>query len=113
MWRYEFGRAIPPKSTTQHSTELPYVFGNLWNEGSQAGQFTEVDRKLSDAVETYWTNFAKTGNPNGPGVPEWPKFDGNKREYIEFMGNGEVKAMKDSRAAFCDLYAEEMKKRAE
>lgn len=113
VWRYEFGRAIPPKSRTEHSTELPYVFGNLWSKGSQAGEFTEVDRKLSDMVETYWTNFAKTGNPNGAGVPEWPRFDGKNRNYLEFMANGEVKAMKDERVAFCDLFAEEMKKRAE
>ncbi len=113
VWRYEFGRAIPPKPTTQHSTELPYVFGNLWNEGSQAGQYTELDRKISDLVETYWTNFAKTGNPNGLGLPEWPKFDGKKHEYLEFMNNGEVNAMKDSRVAFCNLFGEELKKRAQ
>ena len=35
---------------------------------------TKTDFEISDAMATYWTNFAKTANPNGKGVPEWPAF---------------------------------------
>jgi len=40
--------------------------------GHIAGQFTDLDIQLSGLMETYWTNFAKTGNPNSAGLPEWP-----------------------------------------
>jgi para-nitrobenzyl esterase len=41
-------------------------------------QFTDEDKKLSEVMATYWTNFAKRGNPNGEGLPQWPVF--NDRE---------------------------------
>ena len=35
-------------------------------------QFTDADRKLADTISTYWANFARAGDPNGKGVPQWP-----------------------------------------
>jgi para-nitrobenzyl esterase len=37
-------------------------------------QVTKSDLDISEAMATYWTNFAKNGNPSGEGVPEWPAF---------------------------------------
>ena len=51
-----------------HSSELWYVFGTL---GRCWRPMQEEDYELSDRMVTYWTNFAKTGNPNSEGVPEW------------------------------------------
>jgi len=54
-----------------HGQDVAYVFGHLDTSNPQA---SEADKEISDAMGTYWTNFAKYGNPNGKGVPEWPAF---------------------------------------
>jgi para-nitrobenzyl esterase len=54
-----------------HGQDVAYVFMHL--NGSDP-QTTESDLEISEAMGTYWTNFAKYGNPNGEGVPQWPAF---------------------------------------
>jgi para-nitrobenzyl esterase len=59
---------------TFHTSEVPYVFGNL----SATRPFTAADRKVSDAMMTRWVNFIKGGAPNAPGQPAWPAFNAAK-----------------------------------
>lgn len=54
-----------------HGQEVAYVFGTL---DSSNPQTSKTDLEISDAMGTYWTNFAKYGDPNGPGEPRWPAF---------------------------------------
>ncbi|HLN20549.1 MAG TPA: carboxylesterase family protein [Bacteroidales bacterium] len=64
-----------------HGQDVAYVFGHLNRSDSQ---LTESDYKISEAMADYWTNFAKTGNPNGAGLPEWPAFSDSNPVVMYF-----------------------------
>jgi len=74
---YYFTRVPPsppgrPSRGATHVAEVAYMFDNL----TDGLAWTDVDRKLADTMSSYWVNFARTGNPNGPGLPDWPAHDG-------------------------------------
>ena len=75
---YRFDRAppFPARSVREHwgaahFSELWYMFDNLAPED---GAWTAADRTLADRMASYWVNFARTGDPNGAGLPAWPAF---------------------------------------
>lgn len=68
----------------QHASELGYVFHNLGQRGPAPQAH---DLAISDLMSTYWTNFAKKGDPNGPGVPEWPAFSTSSEKVMYFDGH--------------------------
>jgi para-nitrobenzyl esterase len=77
VYRYHFELAAPPSkfhagSFAFHSDDIEYVFGTL--ETRPESEWCPEDRKLSEQMMSYWTNFARTGDPNGPGLSLWPRY---------------------------------------
>jgi para-nitrobenzyl esterase len=84
---YYFDHRTPrtPNGAT-HADEMAYVFRTL---GAGAGVLTITnprpeDTAMSELLSSYWVNFAKTGNPNGPGLPAWPAFDAASQQAMHF-----------------------------
>ncbi len=84
-----------------HASEIPYVFGHVTNRNGTA--VAERDTKVAQLMNTYWANFAKTGNPNGKGLPEWPVYTPKKVEVFEFKSDGTAGNTRDSRKARLDV----------
>jgi para-nitrobenzyl esterase len=84
VYLYFFAHAPPGKDHdlmgAYHGSEINYVFGHLH---PVADPWTVDDRRIADTMSSYWVNFAKTGNPNGPGLPQWPAFDPKVDQVME------------------------------
>lgn len=111
VWQYEFDRAVAPQPRVQHSSELAYVFGNFLRSGGMvAGRFDAADRRLSELMLSYWTNFAKHGDPNGAGLPAWPEFEPVSRHFMRFTQSAEAVADARQRGVYVDLFRRRLEK---
>jgi para-nitrobenzyl esterase len=66
-----------------HFAELWYVFDHLDQE---PWRWSEADRRVAEEISSYWVNFAKSGDPNGPDLPHWPAFT-NTESKVQYLGD--------------------------
>lgn len=90
VYRYHFEQVTPsaPGEKSRgvfHSSDIQYVFETLDSENLP---WSADDRKMSDMMSSYWTNFAKSGNPNGAGLPQWPTYSGKDQYEVMHLHVG-------------------------
>jgi para-nitrobenzyl esterase len=79
VWRYQMERTAPGQPRIDHGSELTYVFENRPLNIAVDG--------VRPLLQSYWVNFILHGDPNGPGLAQWPAY-GDKRAYLAFTQEG-------------------------
>ena len=97
VYMYRFSRIAPSSLSAwggaAHTTEVRYVFDNT---SGDASQFDEIDRTVSRAMADAWVQFAKTGNPNGGALPQWPAYRSPDYRLLDFGDQTTVRSNADS-----------------
>ncbi|WP_405015152.1 carboxylesterase/lipase family protein [Kitasatospora sp. NBC_01539] len=85
VYGYTFTYTSAYSPVPAHVADVPFVFGNLLPQyfAPQAPPAGTADRAFSDTLAKYWTNFAVHGDPNGPGLPYWPRYAGTGSKLME------------------------------
>ena len=96
---YEFEQPAPGKTASVHAGELVFLFGTWDKENSP----TPADLKVSEQMQDYWTNFTRTGSPNGEGLPSWLQFTAKAQDYLAFTGDGAASKQNLQRPE-CELF---------
>jgi para-nitrobenzyl esterase len=118
VYRYRFSyvqTAMRERMRTgaPHGGEIGFVFGTL--TARPGSTLSPEDLEVSRMAQSYWVNFAKTGDPNGAGLPAWPRHDPSKDLIFDFHPDSSAGAIPDSRKARLDVMqlATESGKRAD
>jgi len=99
-YRFSYVAESIGKPGAGHATDIPYFFDTV--KIKYADGATAKDIGVGKAMSTYMVNFAKTGNPNGSGLPAWPRYARSSDGLMDFAESGKPVALKDPWAAEID-----------
>jgi para-nitrobenzyl esterase len=71
-----------------HATEIPFVFDTV--KAAYGDKLTDADEAAAKQANAYWINFAKTGDPNGGNLPQWPRYSATSDSLLNFTQDGPV-----------------------
>lgn len=106
VFAYRFSYVAKSKADTwktgaPHATDVPYALNTM--VAAYGDALTVTDARVARMMNSYWANFAKTGDPNGPGLPPWPAFDPAADQLMDFASDGRPRAVRDPWKARLDL----------
>ncbi len=111
IYLYLFSQTVPgeEKYGAFHSSEIPYALNTLY---TWKNNWSDADKKLADIMSDYWTNFAKTGNPNGASLPAWAAYQSSENKVMVLKDDEQamqpIEANKELQ--FLDRYQEYLRK---
>lgn len=92
VWEYRFSYVATSMRSTwkgaPHASEIPYVFDTV--RAKYGKDLTDDDEKAAQTIHRYWVQFAKTGDPNGPGLAAWPRYSGTEDRLLNFTQHGPI-----------------------
>lgn len=102
VWEYRFSYVAESigKPGAGHATDIPFFFDNARIKYGAAT--TAKDEQVGKTISAYLANFAKTGNPNGAGLPAWPRFSAAGDQILDFTADGTAVAARDPWGAEID-----------
>ncbi len=97
VWRYRFSHVAAPRRAdwagAPHATDIPYLFDRL--DELYGDAIDDSDRTTATAFHRYVVNFALTGDPNGEGLPQWPRHDPQQEKLVDFTQEDGPQVMRD------------------
>ena len=115
-YMYQFGY-VPANAQQRspygagHGSEVSFAFNTLNARWGPPAEPTAQEKELAKNMNIYWTNFAKTGNPNGQGVPNWPLYNNKNQDMLDIELDGKIVSKPDARKARLDVIEKAMKNR--
>jgi para-nitrobenzyl esterase len=94
-----------------HGSEVSFVFNTLNARWGAPAEATTAEKELARMMNSYWVNFAKTGNPNGAGLPNWPLYNNQNQDMLDVELDGKVISKPDPRKARLNVIEKAFKNR--
>ncbi len=94
-----------------HGSDISYAFNTINARRGQQPEPTDTEKELARVMCAYWANFAKTGNPNGEGLPKWSVYNNQNHDMLDIEMDGKIVPKQDPRKARLDVIEKAVKYR--